>query len=230
LPVGLEQKLHDMQRQIDQAGKPNVHIAFTEWLFHCCRSGGNDAPRFDNFAGAIAAAGFLNMILRNANIVPISDMTGIVEFAGIWKKRSQVFATPSYYAFQMFSTAAPEIVLRVENNSPTYDVHYGVSRLPEIPNVPYLDTVAVRTSRGISLFCVNRNLNQDLEAAIVLDGVNLNGAAHVQELTAPSLYAVNDEDRPAAIRPRTLTMSITNSRSSFVFRHASITRIDFDSR
>ncbi len=32
-------------------------------------------------------------------------MTGIMEFAGIWKKRSQVFATPAYYVFKMYASA-----------------------------------------------------------------------------------------------------------------------------
>ena len=110
------------------------------------------------------------MILRNADIVPVSDMTGIIEFAGLWKKRSQVFGTPSYYAFEMFSSANPTAALAVENDSPTYSVQGGVTRIPEIPDVPYLDTVAVHTAKGISLFCVNRSLNQDLKAEIALDG------------------------------------------------------------
>jgi alpha-N-arabinofuranosidase len=227
LPIGLERKLHDMQRQIDASGKPDIHIAFTEWLFHCCDHAGGQSPRFDNFAGAITAAGFLNMILRNAAIVPISDMTGIIEFAGIWKKRSQVFATPSYYVFRMFSTAAPKTALRVENDSPAYDVHNGNLRLPEIANVPYLDTVALRTEKGISLFCVNRSLDQDLAAEILLDGAQPHGSVSVQQLLAPNLYAVNDEQQPLAIQPKSLTAPLKKSRLSFTFPHASITRIDW---
>ncbi len=81
-----------MQSQINEAGfAGRVKIAFTEWLFVCCD--GNavaNAPRYDNMGGAIDTAGFFNMLLRNADIVPISDMTGVVEFAGIWKKRKSV--------------------------------------------------------------------------------------------------------------------------------------------
>ena len=79
-----------MQSQIDQTAgyRGKAHLAFTEWLWVCCDGKeAPDAPRWDNMAGAVTTAGFLNMLLQNANIVPISDMTGIIEFAGMWKKR-----------------------------------------------------------------------------------------------------------------------------------------------
>ncbi|HEX4230957.1 MAG TPA: alpha-L-arabinofuranosidase C-terminal domain-containing protein [Bryobacteraceae bacterium] len=228
LPVALERKLHEMQKQIDDAGQPKTHIAFTEWLFHSSPGNGEDAPSFDNFGGAIAAAGFLNMILRNADIVPVSDMTGIIEFAGIWKKRSQVFGTPAYYAFRMFSTADPTMALDVDNDSPTYNVRGGVSRLPDIPDVPYLDAVAVRTAKGISLFCVNRDINRDLNGEIALDGVNSDGRVDIQELFATSLYTANDEVHPYTVTPKLSSIVMTGSKLQFVFRHASITRIDFE--
>ncbi len=33
------------------------------------------------------------MLLRSSDIVKVSDMTGIIEFAGIWKKQGRVFAS-----------------------------------------------------------------------------------------------------------------------------------------
>ena len=53
----------------------------------------------------LSTGGFLNMLIKNSAIVPISDMTGIMEFAGIWKKRSQVYATPAYYVFKLYANA-----------------------------------------------------------------------------------------------------------------------------
>jgi len=80
LPIGLERKLQQMHQQMESASAKSVRTAFTEWLFHAPPDA---APRFDNMGGAIGAAGFLNMLLPNADIVPISDMTGIIEFGGI---------------------------------------------------------------------------------------------------------------------------------------------------
>src|SRR6266568_365272 len=103
LPVELERRLRRMHEQIESTPhRKKVNIAFTEWLFHA-----NDdrAPRFHNQGGAVCAAGMLNMLIRNADITPVSDMTGLVEFGGIWKKRGRVYAVPAYWAFRMYSNA-----------------------------------------------------------------------------------------------------------------------------
>ncbi|MFZ0747682.1 MAG: hypothetical protein WAM85_24975 [Terracidiphilus sp.] len=70
------------QRQINSAPgyEGKVRLAFTEWLFI---AGHHDAPNLTNTGGAIITGELLNMSLRNSAIVPISDMTGIMEFAGI---------------------------------------------------------------------------------------------------------------------------------------------------
>jgi hypothetical protein len=49
--------------------------------------------------GAIETGGVLNMLMRNSSNVPISDMTGIMEFAGIMKERGQVYAAPATMHF-----------------------------------------------------------------------------------------------------------------------------------
>jgi alpha-N-arabinofuranosidase len=231
LPVGLERKLRDMQQQINGTAnfRDKAHIAFTEWLFVCCNGNTPNAPRWDNMAGAITTGGFLNMLLRNADIVPISDMTGIIEFAGIWKKRGRVFGTPAYYVFKLFATAEPETGVAVENNAGQYDVSHGVARLPDIPNVPYLDTVAVlnKAKDRLTLFCVNRNLTRDIPAAISIAGFAPGAAAEIQTISAESIYEMNDEGDPQHIAPQLSHATAHNGTLQYTFRHESVTRIDF---
>jgi alpha-N-arabinofuranosidase len=223
-----------MQAQIDEAPqfKGKTHIAFTEWLFVCCRGGRADAPRFDNMGGALGAAGFLNMLIQNADVVPISDMTGGIEFAGIWKKRSRVYAVPAYYAFRMYSSAAIHRPVAVQNGSPTYDVHQGVTRLPEIANVPYLDVVAALNQSGdrLTLFCVNRHLSRDFAADVLLDGFEAAGKAEIEKLYADSIYGTNSEEEPDAVQPIQSTANVNGSKLHVSFRHESITRIELHSR
>jgi alpha-N-arabinofuranosidase len=232
LPVELGRKLRSMQEQIDgTAGyRGKAKIAFTEWLFNCCGGAPAPVPRYDNMGGAIAAGGFFNMLLRNADIVPVADMTGIIEFAGIWKKRGRVYATPSYYTSRMFATAEPNTALEVESDSGSYDVRGGIVRLPEIANVPYMDVVAVKNKSGnkVSIFGVNRHLTKDLPAKISLEGLKLAGRATAQELFASSIYEVNDEVRPEQIVPRETAVKVDKAGLSFLFRHESVTRIDID--
>lgn len=232
LPVGLGRKLHEMQDQINQAPnfKGKAHIAFTEWLWVCCRGQENaDAPRFDNMGGALITAGFFNMLMQNADIVPISDMTGIMEFAGIWKKRGQVYAAPGYYAFQMYSTADAYAPIKVDTDSGHYDVHKGITRLPEIPNVPYLEVVGALNQAGdeLTLFCLNRDLTRDLPASISIDGFQARGEGQVETLSSPSIYDVNNEVRPKAVAPVQSSIAAGGGPLTYTFRHESITRIVF---
>lgn len=234
LPVELGRKLRAMQKQIDESAnfRDKAHIAFTEWLFVCCGDRYANAPRWDNMAGALTTGGFFNMLVRNADIVRISDMTGIIEFAGIWKKKGRVFATPAYYVFQMYSTAEPDVSVEANNDSGNYDVHHGVTRSPEIANVPYLDTVAVidKARDRLTLFCVNRHLTEDIRATVKLAGFAPRGMANVRTIHAESIYEVNDENDPEHIGPEESALPISGERLEYTFRHESVTRIDFAGR
>lgn len=233
LPVELGRKLRAMQAQINES--PNfhdkAHIAFTEWLFACCGGqGAEDAPRFDNLGGAVDAAGFLNMLIENADIVPVSDMTGIVEFAGIWKKRSQVYGTPAYYAFQMYSTADLDSPVSAESNCKQYNVQQGVKRLPDIANVPYLDVVAAINQAGtrLTIFCVNRHLDQDIPSRLSVAGFHAAKVAEIETLQAPSIYEINDEIRPRTITPSHTSVQLSGDLLTHTFPRASVTRIELE--
>lgn len=230
LPVELGRRLEAMQGQINESAnfKDKAHLAFTEWLYVGARGRAADAPRYDNMGGAIGTAGFLNMFIQHANIVPISDMTGIIEFAGIWKKRSRVYAAPAYFAFQLYSSADIDTPVSVDNSSPVYDVHKGITRLPKISNVPYLEVVAALNRAGdrLTLFCINRDLTRDLPADISIDGFRPSGTAAISSLFSNSIYDTNNEMNPEAVKPVNRSVPVNGSSLQLTFRHESITRVD----
>ncbi|HEY3705374.1 MAG TPA: alpha-L-arabinofuranosidase C-terminal domain-containing protein [Terracidiphilus sp.] len=229
MPAELERRLKEQQQQIDSAaGK--AHIAFTEWLFLGGRRHG--APDFTNTAGAIVTGGFLNMLMRNAEIVPLSDMTGIMEFGGIWKKRSQVYATPAYYVFKMYAGADAAQRVAVRADSGSYSVKQGVERLPEIASVPYLDVVATLSQNGrkLTLFCVNRSAQTDIAAQLNLQGFKAAAKAKVQVLTSDTLSDANDEVEPERVMPLESTEAIAAGGWSHTFPHASVTVLTIDRR
>src|SRR6266513_886159 len=227
LPVGLERKLREMHDEIQEnpQARDRVKTAFTEWLFWA-RQG--DAPRYDNMGGAICTAGFLNTLMRVADIVPIADMTGIMEFGGIWKKRGDVFGAPSYWAFRMYSNANVSQVVEARTQVEKYDIQQGSVRLPSIPDVPYLDVVAARNDAAdkLSLFCVNRHLTQDIAARISLAGFAPAPEGSVQTLFAASLYDKNDEAHPEAVIPRERSLKLEGAELECTFRHESVTVIE----
>ncbi len=225
LPVELERRLRTMHQQFEKTGKPTVNTAFTEWLFWSSED--QFSPRYDNMGGAIGTGGFLNMLLRNSDIVPISDMTGIIEFGGIWKKRGRVFGVPSYWVFRMYSNADIAKLVETQSHGPTYDVDQGSTRLPKIVGVPYLDVVAAINGSGnkLTLFCVNRHLTRDLETKINLAGFRPTNAT-ARSIFADSIYEKNDETEPEHIHPRATPLSVESAEFKYTFRHESVTVIE----
>jgi alpha-N-arabinofuranosidase len=220
LPIGLEQHLKEMTEQIQQSNHKDAKIAFTEWLFV---PGQRPAPGFDNMGGAIDTAGFLNMLLRNSSIVPISDMTGILEFGGIWKKREQVYGAPGYWVLRSYAEEKPSRLVATESDAPTYTVEHGVNRLAHIDHVPWLEVVAAMgpSPDTVVLFCVNRSLTRDFRAAILVDGFVPSALAQVKTIAAPSIYTENNEMQPHAVEAVTNQIQV-GSHFEMAFPHASV--------
>ena len=226
LPVELGRKLRADQQQIDEnpAFAHRAHVAFTEWLFVGNRDG---VPSFRNMGGAVDTAGFFNMLMRNSDVVPISDMTGIMEFAGIWKNHGQVYGAPGYYAFRMYSTAHPATPVEAISDAGSYSVKNGIERLPEIDDVPYLDVTAAldESKKALSIFCVNRSLDIDIPADVVVRDFVGSGSAEVQTLRSASISDENDDDEPERVLPVTNEEKVSNGHLRHIFPHESVTVI-----
>ncbi|MGO9897841.1 MAG: alpha-L-arabinofuranosidase C-terminal domain-containing protein [Bryobacteraceae bacterium] len=216
LPVGLERQLRAMKGQIDGDPKARGHvqIAFTEWLFHGPVA---QAPTYNNLGGALCTAGFLNALMRVADFTPISDMTGLIEFGGIWQNKGRVYGVPAYWAFRMYSTADATRLVDTKVQTGQYDVDEGVRRIPTIRSVPYLDVVSALNDAGtrLTLFCVNRSLTEEIRAAVRLSGFTP-ASARGQQLTGADLYGVNDDAQPEAIVPAPVSVNVRAGE----FRHA----------
>jgi len=228
MPIGLGKRLQEMTEQIQQAGHHDTKIAFTEWLFIGNRQfGSRAAPDFNNMGGALITGGFLNMLLDHTDIVPISDMTGIIEFAGIWKRREQVYGAPGYWVLRTYAEADPKRLLAVDSDAPTYSVQHGVSRVPEIQGVPWLDVRAAQLANGdIALFCVNRSLERDYRAVISIQGFEPARQATAKIISSPSIYNRNDDENPDAVGIATDHPSAGKS-TSYTFPHASVVVLQF---
>ena len=224
LPVGLAERLHAIRAQAQAADRPAVKVAFTEWLMV---SHDGTGPNFDNMGGALFTGGFLNMILRNVDVVPISDMTGIMEFAGIWQRKGQVYASPAYYVLRDYATEAPKTLLDARMTAgPAYSVTQGNERIPEIKDVPYLDVTAALSADGrrLLLFCVNRHLTEGMAAKFDLSalGVRAGARATLHVLEADSIRSRNSAERPDAVVPEDSTEAV-QAEWAHTFPAASVT-------
>ncbi len=228
LPWGLAQRMHAIQQQAVDAGQRDVGVAFTEWLMI---SGSHSVPNYTNMGGALFAGGFLNMVMRNSDAVRISDMTGILEFGGIWKKRAQVYGAPAYWVLREYASAHPHTLLSVTSDSPTYTITHGITRLPEIADVPYLDVVAAESEdrSKLLLLCVNRHLTRPETATVDLSALGVKptstNSARITTLTAENILVENDEEDPNRVVPVTHTEPV-QSTFRHTFPNGSVTVIE----
>ena len=227
LPEGVARGLENVKAQIDAnaAARDRVKIAFTEWLFWAPE--GSDYPRWDNLGGAILCASWMNMLLNHADFVPVSNMTGLLEFAGIHKNRGRVFVTPQYWAFSLYSNYAGDTPLRTRTEVEEYNVQGGEHRVPDIANVPYLDVLATTDSvrHDLVIFVVNRDWQKAIPAAVQLRDFEPAPEALVRTLNAGSILAKNDEEQPDAVRPASSRLHVAGTNFQYEFPAHSLTVI-----
>lgn len=234
VPYAVGPDLDRMQAQMEAVSgyKGTTHLAVTEWLFNSKGSGErnftNESPSSRNQGGAVMIASTFNTYFRHNSQVKLVDMTGLMEFAGIWKRREQVFASPAYYVFQMYSTAKGETVLPVTTNSGAYNVKNGTVGYTDVADVPYVDVVATRSAnkRSVTLFCVNRSLTDDLPTDIDLGPFASPGTARVEQIAAISRYVMNDEVEPKRVVPQVSSLKVARNKPlTITLPHESVTVI-----
>lgn len=216
LPYAVGSYFDKVQAQVDKHAdlRGKVHFAVTEWLFNSKGNGErnftSESPSWINEGGAVMAGGFLNTLLRHADDVKIADMTGIMEFAGIWQRRGQVYVVPAYYVFRMYAAVKGNNLLPVTTDSGTYNVQGGDRPLDRVRDIPYIDVVATRSADGrtVTLLCVNRNLYEDVPAHFDLGTLRIAGPVHSEQISAASRYETNNEVEPEHVVPRLLTLTV----------------------
>ena len=228
-PWGLSDRIDAMRKQAVAAGRPDVKFAFTEWLMITFT---HTMPNYSNLGGAIFAGGFLNTMLRKSGDVALADMTGILEFGGIWKKKEQVYASPAYWVLRSYAQAHPSSLLDVASDSPTFSISQGITQMPEVKDIPYLDVVAAESENrtALLLFCVNRNLGRPETAAFDFRALpSLSRTAQVTTVAGDGLLEENDEYHPN--RVSAIAQSETFDQTfKHTFPAASVTVIQIDFR
>ena len=211
VPVAVGRKLDELYAQLQQnALNSQPALAFTEWQFWSPRP---DDPRFTNLGGAINVAAFFHMLVRRADRVPISNMSNLVQFAGIHRQRGRTFVTPSYHAFKLYSDVAGWRVLPLRLAAGAYNVRGGNRRAPEVPEVHDVDALALLSpdARTLRLYLVNRTLNLEIATRVEVAGFVYSERARLQTLAAAQLAAANTPEQPRAVEVRTNVASASDT-------------------
>jgi alpha-N-arabinofuranosidase len=208
VPTGMGRELDTLEKKKDAfPDMKNAHFAVTEWLFNNKSAGErhfeNVSPSSRNQGGAVMIALSYNEYFRHNAEIKLVDMTGLMEFAGIWKRKEVAFVSPPYYTLQMYSTAKGQTVVPVTTDSGAYDVVNGVGGYGNVKDVPYVDVVATKSEDGksLTLFCVNRSLTADEPLKIDLKGFAPTGEVEVDRIVSKDRLEMNTEENPENVKP-----------------------------
>jgi alpha-N-arabinofuranosidase len=234
LPFAVGRDFEQMQNQVNAipAMRNKVHFALTEWLFNSRGKGErvftNDSPNSNNQGGALMAAGMFNTIIRTSPDISLADMTGLMEFAGIWKQKEQVYGTPAYYTFRLYTSVSGDTILPVTTDSGRYDVRGAVQSYETMQGIPYIDVVATLSPdrRSMTIFCINRDVTADTSVRFDLRWFHADGRAEVETMSAANRYAQNDGTDPRHVVPDTSSFPIPGSGAiSYTLPHESVVRL-----
>jgi len=134
-------------------------------------------------------------------IAPIMTETG----GGAWRQTI-------FHPFSDFSNLGHGNVLRAAVSSPTYSASYldprgAVENRYPIPAVPYLKLSAVHDEKAgtLTLFALNRHLEDDMTVDFVTRGFSKLAAGRAHQLHDQDLRASNTAKQPNRIKPKPLT-------------------------
>jgi alpha-N-arabinofuranosidase len=113
-----------------------------------------------------------------------------------------------FWPFAQWSNYGRGRVLRAEIDCPTYVANYFDPRGPQnlyFPvTAPYLKLAAVRTEAGVTLFAVNRSLDEPMPLQVTATGFGRLRLHEALQLHHPDLKAVNTKQDPDQVKPTPL--------------------------
>lgn len=178
-----------------------VFLSFDEWnIWYRARHGehldgnGKFAPplleEMYNMEDALVAAGFLNSFIRHADSVKIANLAQIVNvIAPIFTRGDEMFLQTIFYPIEMMSKRREGTSLQVQVEGPGYtSKSYG--------EVPYLDSSAILNGDQLSVFLVNRNLEESMDVEIRLGDAKVVLLENAEFLAGSDPKAVNSFETP----------------------------------
>lgn len=230
VPVAVGRGLDLMKAQLDEnlLTRGRAKLAFTEWQFWSPRA---EDPRFTNLGGAINSAAFFNMLARRADFVPVSNMSNLVHFAGIHRQRGRMFVTPSFQVLRLYGESVNFRPVNLQLQASGYDVSQGNRRVPEIPQVPNIDALALLSPDGNTLrvYLVNRHLQNDLLTGFSIQGFAATGKIRIRRLSGERFDYANTPENPSLIQVSEENINAANKINVKLPKH-SLTVLDFQSR
>jgi len=228
-----------IMKEMQNASRPGrdpVYIAWDEYnVWYRARTtdamkGTKALEEHYNLEDALVIAGFLNVFIRNADIVKMANMAQLVNvIAPIFTSEEGMFKQTIYYPLQLFTQHVHGTSLDVFVDCETYDTDRFYIGLGESTtrqtNVPYLDVSATCQDDEIVLCVVNRHKDHPIATDILCQSGQFKGPFEIYEVNGPDIKAMNDFGSETVSTVRKEDLKAKGEKIEYVFPPHSFTLI-----
>jgi alpha-N-arabinofuranosidase len=209
-PLVMEQRtdiargmIKEVMQTADRQGRTPIYIAWDEYnVWYRARTteamkGTRALEEKYNLEDALVIGGFLNVFIRNADIVKMANMAQLVNvIAPIFSEEKGMFIQTIYYPLALFAnnmqgTSLDVFVDCAKYNTEEFFIGLGESKTKQT-NVPYLDVSATYKDGEVVLCVINRHKDQAIITDLVSQTGEFSGAIKVYEVNGPDIKSVND--------------------------------------
>lgn len=234
-PLVLEERTKIVEGMIDRqmakaerGGRDPIYIAWDEYnVWYRARvgdsmTGTRALEEHYNLEDALVIAGFLNVFVRNADIVKMANMAQLVNvIAPIFTNEEGLYKQTIYYPLQLFTHHVHGTSLDVFVDCDTYDteefsIGLGESRTVQ-KNVPYLDVSAAYDDGEVVICVVNRHKDKALSTEIISQYGDFEGRFEIYEINAPSVKSVNNFGKTTVKTVEKPAVDIEGAGDSFTY-------------
>ena len=242
-PLVMEERTHIVkgmiQKEMQNAQRGDrdpVYIAWDEYnSWYRARTdesmmGTRALEELYNLEDALVIAGFLNVFIRNADIVKMANMAQLVNvIAPIYTSETGMFKQTIYYPLEMFANNVYGKSLDVFVDCDTYNTEEFFIGLGESTtkqsNVPYLDVSATYLNNEIIICVVNRNKDKAITTDILCQSGEFTGELQISEVNGPDIKSKNDFNSTLVKTVTKPAVKAKGSKITYAFAPHSITMI-----
>ncbi len=186
-----------------------IGLAITEW-----GNVGDDPARLhiENFGGVAYGGCFLNLLIRNAERIPIANTTGFMHGGCLRKGFGITYYDPQYLVLQEYAPFIGAVPVACQLTGSGFDVPTPADIGHVERDLPFIDLVAATDgSTRVLIAAVNRHLTRTLPLTITIPRIALPAAAEVSVLAYPDITARTSPAQPDRFKVERSKLPLTNS-------------------
>jgi alpha-L-arabinofuranosidase len=217
----LEEQIQQIEEMADRLLGTFLPIAVDEWNILGPLRRFTDP--YQTQREAIGVAGIIHAFHRQAKYVKIAAMFAMLNSAAppLLATRDTLVHTPVFYVLRLYRLLSGKARVFSETECSTVEVPKLLT-LPQRGSVPLLDVSASLDEHRLTVFVINRDHLESVEAEIEISDFKFSKLVRIHTVAANGYQAANSEDQPEMVTERICEIEWNGRR---VFPPCSVTAI-----